>query len=1122
MASSSQTLTTNIVINATTGNSFTELGNTLTYLSSMVQGITNRLGEFGKKSMDYYRDYELSMKDTVSVLTKGAKDSSKEYTEAWEVMDKQARSWAASTIFHADDVGNAMLEAARAGWQMEDIFANMPAVMRLAEAGGLDLSEALNYVVRAMSANLGVSLDNVNEFIDMWAFAANSSAGSIDMFGETFLQMGSAVNFAGSTEELLALTAVMHNMGFTGSKAGTLLRNSLFRVMAPTKKATEALDSLKMSSQDAEEAMDGLSAEQLANHMTTLGEHGFKGVYDEQGNLRSFIEIYAEMGAAMADLAGGWDQIGRNDQTIQMLYDIFGMRSTQGALNIINGLESAKEIYDSLKGGEAEGYGVTLAENRMNTLYGSLEIYQSKVENLETAIGEKLAEQVRPLLETLGGIVDSMAGLSEGPMNALVTFAEILVAGGVSLGAAGTAFRFIGTFLRLAQTPKLLLTLPLIIGAIGAFNELSRANLEDKFGDLNVDGSEIDGFLTQLGDMFNEAYQEVNQFNSAIDQSIDNFANYSSEVKARLLQTLFTGGELTPEQEEEIANLGDKAAQELASSVQSGYGMTLSSLTGAFGEEGMATSLWDQIMAVLEAGYAQEQSRAEDLGRRLKDAIFTAFREGLTAENINAIQNVYDEMGEMIAQQQNRERYAEQQKMIRKAQTIGYEDFHELSEKVAGQRDEQIEQVREQQDRAMFDLMTWYDDAIAQGMMVEDEKGILRRVNEGDKNKAKEALEKAQQKQVDEIGDWYSGFLMNLWYTSLTESEYGGDYANLEKLAKKRREQGGLFEGDIAEYFGASGHISTDGNVLFEIQDWADAMGGWDEIARLAPRFKELSEDASLSDSDRANYASLAEMAENVVAVGETFTDAGGNIVTPQADLNAPLAESEGDELWAQLIAEEATQNTLSKAAEIVAGQSKLAPYGTDLEFMQGVLGRHGIDSTYIPETEEVEVNVGANTFEFESAMDSINAYNGDSVRIRVAGDTSDIEGDISRLQNKTIRLRIAGGGSMLGYAEGGRATSASVFGEAGPEWAIPEEHSARTAELLNSARQASGFTWPELLSRTGGFNADANHVTSTIIYSPTINAQDSRDVDQALREDKDRFERWFEQKKMLEEAMAF
>ena len=90
-------------------------------------------------------------------------------------------------------------------------------------------------------------------------------------------------------------------------------------------------------------------------------------------------------------------------------------------------------------------------------------------------------------------------------------------------------------------------------------------------------------------------------------------------------------------------------------------------------------------------------------------------------------------------------------------------------------------------------------------------------------------------------------------------------------------------------------------------------------------------------------------------------------------------------------------------------------------------------------------------------------------------------------------------------YAEGGRATEASVFGEDGAEWAIPEEHSARTADLLNAARAASGFTWSDLIGRYGGLNGDAGHAPVTVNYAPVINAADAAGVDAALIRDKER-----------------
>lgn len=97
-----------------------------------------------------------------------------------------------------------------------------------------------------------------------------------------------------------------------------------------------------------------------------------------------------------------------------------------------------------------------------------------------------------------------------------------------------------------------------------------------------------------------------------------------------------------------------------------------------------------------------------------------------------------------------------------------------------------------------------------------------------------------------------------------------------------------------------------------------------------------------------------------------------------------------------------------------------------------------------------------------------------------------------------------------------------SIFGDAGPEWAIPEEHSARTADLLNAAREASGFTWPELLERYGGLNAGVNHAPKTLVYSPTINANDVTGVREALDEDKRRLEKWMEDKELRDEIEVF
>ena len=52
--------------------------------------------------------------------------------------------------------------------------------------------------------------------------------------------------------------------------------------------------------------------------------------------------------------------------------------------------------------------------------------------------------------------------------------------------------------------------------------------------------------------------------------------------------------------------------------------------------------------------------------------------------------------------------------------------------------------------------------------------------------------------------------------------------------------------------------------------------------------------------------------------------------------------------------------------------------------------------------------------------------------------------------------------------------------------------------------------------------NARAGNTPTTIVYSPTINAQDATGVEQVLRNDKERLDKWFEEKKMRDEVEVY
>ena len=124
----SQTLQTIIAINAQ-ANGFGQVGATLTELGSMVNGLSRQLIDFGKESIDVYKDYEKSMKEAEIALSTSHGRNTKELADAMDTLNAKATQWAATTIFHTDDVANAINQAAHAGWDLDQILNGIPVAM---------------------------------------------------------------------------------------------------------------------------------------------------------------------------------------------------------------------------------------------------------------------------------------------------------------------------------------------------------------------------------------------------------------------------------------------------------------------------------------------------------------------------------------------------------------------------------------------------------------------------------------------------------------------------------------------------------------------------------------------------------------------------------------------------------------------------------------------------------------------------------------------------------------------------------------------------------------------------------------------------------------------------------
>ena len=1059
-----QNLTTNIIINAKTGNGFGKVGATLTEMGMIVNGISQQLIDFGEDSVKVYREYELSMRDAEVALSTTYGRGTQQLQNVMNQLDTAATNWAATTIFHTNDVSNAISEAAHAGWDFDRIMSGIPAAMQLAQAGGLDLSEAVNYIVKSTYA-AGIGFEDLGDFVDLWTFAANSSASTIGEFGDAMLRMGGTMRFAANPEELMTLIAVTANAGAVGSEAGTMIRNSVMRLIAPTDKANKAMAELGAT---AEETAGMMEDETLATVNATLAAHGFS-VYDNRGNLRNVLDIYRDLYLALGDIAGGYENIDRNKDALSILSAIFPTRTITEALNLVRA--ASKEyngLYDAMTDGAAEGYGEYAAETMMDTLNGSIMIFESKGERLKQLVGEELNPLVQNMAEFGGNMIDSIAEMDPGAFSALVDGLTVVAGVGPALLTAGAAFRLIG----LAMTPVggAALGLTALAAAAVAMKDLSDSRFAEQFGSMELDAAALTGYIGSLGDGFREAYSEVDNFTASMNDAVASYQTASSTFSGTLLTDMLTHAQLTDADKAKLTQLGNDMYTAVQEAIANSTAASKSYWQTLFGGDGRADydPAYQQILALTNQAYEDAMGQAEEISQGMRDALTSAFADGQISEEeyqqILAYMRSYnDALARAASEAKNEEDFIQRQKWLHQAQTASWDEIQEISGAAQAERDSYLAEREDQYLTERFRLQ--YRGA--------DEATLA-------------AADARHQQEMADIYASYDQFFMDLYGSQREINDLSPD-ADLRMQAMQYNAMGGQ-EGieQAAEAYANAGNAEAAAQLEQFQAEFSNA--GITRTSRYWWDFLNIFGDYSTESRDMA------------------FADAVG--AAQMGSSYIPIAQQK-----AQI---EGWQRFFNTWAETAASSPYMYMDPTAAAGMQ--VGQGLSDLIFSPKADLSVVS------------DGIEEIEGQSLTMDVGGDLSALDAEIAARDGTSITVGVvpAGGGASSGarggfnglfnrlFSSGGRATEPSIFGEGElPEWAIPEEHSERTAALLNAARAASGFTWPDLLARFGGLNASPNNSPSTFIYSPVIHANNASGVAEALKEDKQRLEKWWKEQKM-------
>jgi TP901 family phage tail tape measure protein len=295
-------------------------------------------------------DFQGEMARTRAVTGATAEDMAK--------LTAQARALGATTKFSAAEAASGMAFLGMAGFETNEILGAMPATLDLAAAANIDLGRAADITSNIM-AGFSLQASGASKAADILAVVASNANTDISQMGDAMKFVAPiAKGFEVDMETTASAIGVLSNAGLQGSLAGTGLRVTLTRLMAPTNQVRKTLEALGLTQDDV-----------------NIKTHGLVGVLQ---NLKD-AGIGAEEALAIAGQRGG--------PALEVL---------------LSNVPKLQELVD--KTNAAEGSARAMAETMMNTLGGSVAELKAAFEGFIITMGDN----------GFGGTVEnSIDGLAE-------------------------------------------------------------------------------------------------------------------------------------------------------------------------------------------------------------------------------------------------------------------------------------------------------------------------------------------------------------------------------------------------------------------------------------------------------------------------------------------------------------------------------------------------------------------------------------------------------------------------------------------------------------------------------------------------------------------------------------
>ena len=1165
---SQKIIKTVLAISGHVDNKFGEVADALMNVGSRIDALSQKVIDFGKKSTQVYASYDDVMREVQALG---------EYSDkTMQALDAYNRSVAQTSKYTMEQAASAEVLMAQLGLNMEQTRTLMPTVMNMAAAANIDLSNSLDYLYYSLNA-LGLPMEYASTLSDQMAKTAAISAADIDTLGMSLQRLGSGAQFfTGGSSEILAILGGIAQFGqdMQGSNAGTQLRNFMLTLLAPTKSKTTIMESLGVSESEWAEFEAYMEDAEInvTDTAAAMSELGLS-VYDSTGKLKPGIQIIAELNASLASL----DESRKN----KLLGDLFGKRTTITASNLMKALTTIIDYQKQIEKNSA-GYTSAMADTMEGGLGGSLRRLHTAWDSLKVTIGDSIAPEVGKAAALLTNTVNAISDMDDGKLNALVgAFEGIAAAGPLMLSAAG--FFKILSF-AVTPVGKISLVTAVLAGSIGAatkaLNEWKQAKLEATFGEMELDDTALIAHVNAIGAAFESNYTNVNLFSEALNGAVTSYTDASATLSGELLTKAITGMKLTEAEKAEISDLGSSMANSLKDGINASFDTSASYLRMLFGGDNAANDKTYQDMILMNVQIKEKfVAEAASLGKEFGDALGAAMDDGvITGDEYNVIIEKMKKYNDAMAVAQDAERAGEISLLMHKAESVSWDSAKDFLSDQYEVMNQKLAEAEETHYRERGKQGKYYDYLISEGKATEEQKAdalaeldkkyneLVAGYKEDNSNVVMEVVN-ALMGQSD-VGDAYRLIRTVLGDMSQFESDSQGTLI-LDNIDWAGLDAEGLLPDNISSQLTAMSDASS--SIIKLLKPYAEIMPEVDKF------LEQLSYAFALGEDSQSYFWRKEEYAES----GGTI-DPFGEFSTPEqlaykkkAELEASIADATG--ALAELQARDA-----KISAEIAERENRLAgndrPWhynltGGEKDDYSALYGKNVLGGNLTQRKESITVAISEAEAQIAALQQELDSLTVPDVTIDTTGmeddaqtagaavatsfmegygeptlgatvDVMTISADAESAGKTALTALYKGWGTpflrasvlfpgaqnTLGgvdelplkqFAWGGRAEQASIFGEAGAEWAIPEAHTERTAQLFDMAREASGFTWPELIERNGGLNV-GNTAPRQLIYSPTIIANDAAGVEKKLMEDKERLDSWWREKQLREDVEVY